>query len=125
MLLYNSLLALLMVLFHLAMPDPLNRSANRMAELYMDKNTTSKETDIRVMGEPETGAGHINRVRYINREEEEPKRNAKWETSRCFVVSLLNRVSSHFFRREKLFALTLSVVLGIFGADWFYLCVTE
>ena len=26
-------------------------------------------------------------------------------------------------RREKLYALILSVVLGIFGADWFYLCV--
>ena len=125
MLLYNSLLALLMVMFHLAMPDPLNRSANRMAELYMDKNSTSNERDIRVMGEPETGAGHINRVRYINRQEEEPKKNANWETSRCFVVSLLNRMSSHFFRREKLYALTLSIVLGIFGADWFYLCVTE
>ena len=123
MLLYNSLLALLMVMFNLAMPDPLNRSANRMAEL--DKNSTSNERDIRVMGEPETGAGHINRVRYINREEEEPTKNAKWETSRCFVVSLLNRMSSHFFRREKLYALTLSIVLGIFGADWFYLCVTE
>ena len=125
MLLYNSLLALLMVMFNLAMPDPLNRSANRMAELDMDKNSTSKERDIRVMGEPETGAGHINRVRYINREEEKPKKNANWETSRCFVVSLLNRMSSHFFRREKLYALTLSIVLGIFGADWFYLCVTE
>ena len=125
MLLYNSLLALLMVMFNLAMPDPLNRSANRMAELDMDKNSTSNERDIRVMGEPETGAGHINRVRYINREEEEPKKNAKWETSRCFVVSLLNRMSSHFFRREKLYALALSIVLGIFGADWFFLCVTE
>merc|ERR1712218_41364 len=103
MLLYNSLLALLMVMFSLAMPDPLNRSANRMADL--DKNTTSNERDIRVMGEPETGAGHINRVRYINMEEEEPTKNAKWETSRCFVVSLLNRMSSHFFRREKLYAL--------------------
>ena len=41
------------------------------------------------------------------------------------VVSLLNRMSSHFFRREKLYALTLSIVLGIFGADWFYLCVTR
>ena len=83
MLLYNSLLALLMVMFHLAMPDPLNRSANRMAEL--DKNSTSNERDIRVMGEPETGAGHINRVRYINMEEEESKKNANWETSRCSV----------------------------------------
>ena len=85
MLLYNSLLALLMVMFHLAMPDPLNRSANRMAELDMDKNSTSKERDIRVMGEPKTGAGHINRVRYINMEEEESKKNANWETSRCSV----------------------------------------
>ena len=28
-------------------------------------------------------------------------------------------------RREKLYALILSVVLGIFGADWFYLSVTR
>ena len=30
-----------------------------------------------------------------------------------------------FPRREKLYALILSVVLGIFGTDWFYLCVTR
>merc|ERR1711936_332396 len=41
--------------------------------------------------------------------DEEDSKKASWETS----------------RREKLYALILSFVLGIFGADWFYLCVTS
>merc|ERR1719234_2078640 len=60
------------------------------------------ETDrVTEESKPETGAVYI--------KEEETNKPASWETA----------------KREKLYALILSVVLGIFGADWFYLCVTS
>ena len=63
-------------------------------------------------------------------EEEESKKKASWETARCFLDSRSLFLAWTFLflsskRREKLYALILSLVLGIFGADWFYLCVTR
>ena len=122
---------------NLCMAHPVNRSVNKEDELIIKKDLPVKksvpDTDRAMVGDGgdlvDTNKGAV------NLEEEE---RASWETakyikildskSNCIVFHqkpIPRRAASYLKRREKLYALILSLVLGIFGADWFYLSVTR
>ena len=119
--LFTLMLMVTMCGLNMCMANPVNKEDKLPIKLKERLfNVTSKESED-AMGKPESGATFI--------KEEESKKKASWETAKYiadswslfFCLNILNPLK----RREKLYALIFSVVLGIFGADWFYLCVTR